>query len=229
MESPLRRNAEQGHAIVGVDRPRCFRLYPGCHCREANRSKRLYSRRGRREATTHSVLYLELTNRTSQHDETAYIWTNLVRLLKFCKDMDIESHLGAPAPEGGKIDAQGLFSVGFGALERWQWSWDNSRVRVRTVGKLAIEGKYATATQACAVLEIFSSTFFGLYEPNLSLVESSQLFFTNPHHVPHCQNLRGALRHPTAQDGLGLLTECAPFVAHRGHPLSTRRAARLIP
>ncbi len=28
MESPLQRNTEQGPAIVGIDRPRCLRLYP---------------------------------------------------------------------------------------------------------------------------------------------------------------------------------------------------------
>ena len=56
-----------------------------------------------------------------------------------------------------------VFTIGFGALlalAEWERFW------VRTVGILAIEGRYATATQpARAVLEIFSSTFFGLYEP----------------------------------------------------------------
>jgi hypothetical protein len=64
------------------------------------------------------------------------------------------------------------------------------------VGILAIEGKYATATQLAQFLKFFHQHFFGLYEPNHGLVESAQLFFTNPHHVPHYQNLRGALCHP---------------------------------
>jgi len=130
--------------------------------------------------------------------------------------MDNETHLGIPA-----VDAQGLFSSSSPSAGRMEW--------VRTVGILAIEGKYATAAQpARAVLENFHQHFSAF----MNLVESAQLFFTIPHHVSHCRNLLGVLCHPTAQDGLLLLTECAPFCPRIVATLcSTRRAARphLIP
>jgi len=62
------------------------------------------------------------------------------------------------------------------------------------MGIVAIKGKHATATQlALKVLEIFSSTFFGLYEPISLLVVSAQLFFSNPHQGPCLKSARSTL------------------------------------
>jgi hypothetical protein len=52
------------------------------------------------------------------------------------------------------------------------------------VGILAISGRYATASQvALKVLEIFSSTFFGLYEPTSDKLKPNP-FFPNTHQGP---------------------------------------------
>ena len=103
MESPLRRNTHQGPAIVGIDRSKCLRLYPVVAAvKQGGAGARIVAGTGAGQRN-HGVQYLESTNRTSQYDETAYISTNLVGLLKFCKDMDNDTHLGAPALEGCKL------------------------------------------------------------------------------------------------------------------------------
>jgi hypothetical protein len=73
---------------------------PACRCREARRSGCSYSSRGRR-GLHHGVVLG--AHEPDQYDETAYIWTNLIRLLKFCKDMNNDTNLGSPA-----LEARGL-------------------------------------------------------------------------------------------------------------------------
>lgn len=70
MESPLRRNAEQGPAIVGlIDRgvSECTPVVAAVKQRGAG--ARIVAGVGARQLHQ-DVQYLERTNRTSQHDET---------------------------------------------------------------------------------------------------------------------------------------------------------------
>jgi hypothetical protein len=72
MESPLRRNTEQGPAIVGIDRSLCLRLYPVVAAvKQGGAGARMVA--GAEARGNYIMVYLECTNRTSQHDETAYI------------------------------------------------------------------------------------------------------------------------------------------------------------
>jgi hypothetical protein len=51
--------------------------------------------------------------------------------------------------------------------------------------------RYSNPACAIKVLEIFSSTFFGLYEPSSDLLKALEPFFTNPHYGPRLLNLHG--------------------------------------
>jgi hypothetical protein len=69
MESPLRRNTEQGPAIVGIDRSKCLLMYPVV---VAVKQGGAGARSRGAGAGNYIMVHLERTNRTSQHDETAY-------------------------------------------------------------------------------------------------------------------------------------------------------------
>ncbi len=69
MESPLRRNrVPPSSALIDRGASDSTRLYPDFRCREARWSGRCMF------AENECIMvYLERTNRTSQHDETGYI------------------------------------------------------------------------------------------------------------------------------------------------------------
>ena len=85
--------------------------------------------------------------------------------------MDNDTHSGAPSLDGRKLTRRTCSHLEFGLLsERWQMELDNigDHGQVRTVGILAIEGRYATAVQPAQFLKFFHQHFSAFMNPTRS-------------------------------------------------------------
>lgn len=94
--------------------------------------------------------------------------SNLVRRqLKYSKDMDNDTHLDAPALEVCKLTRRPCFSpIGFrGSPSANLAEWSGTGEGSNGGGNSGHRRQVRYSNPARAVLEIFSSTFFGLYEP----------------------------------------------------------------